>query len=58
MARHTRDCLDGLQVDVERMRQHVDRFLSGAPPDVGSAPAITDRALAAHDADPPLGPGA
>lgn len=58
VARHTRDCLDGLQVDVDRMRQHVDRFLSGAPPEVGSAPAFTDRALAAHDADPPLGPGA
>ncbi|MGH8968339.1 MAG: lyase family protein [Actinomycetes bacterium] len=49
VARHTRAALDGLEIDTERMRAHVDELLAGAPLDVGSAPAFVDRALAVHD---------
>jgi 3-carboxy-cis,cis-muconate cycloisomerase len=46
VARHTRASVEGLDVDVDRMRAHVDQLLAGATLDVGSAPVFVDRALA------------
>ncbi len=49
-AHHTRTALDGLEVDVARMDEHVQQFRSAVPSagSTGSAGAFVDRALAAY----------
>lgn len=55
-ARHTRTALEGLQVDVDRMRAHVEALVAaGADPGFGAAETFVDRALAAHAARSQLG---
>jgi 3-carboxy-cis,cis-muconate cycloisomerase len=49
-ARHTRTALEGLQVDVDRMRAHVEALVAtGADSGFGAAETFVDRALAAHE---------
>ena len=50
-AHHTAKALDGLQVDRDRMRTHVDEFAAaGGDVDTGAAGEFVDRALDHHAA--------